>query len=185
MFDFSTFPTLTTPRLHLRALTEADAPALVSLYSAPEVMRFLTEPVIKTAEDAEGLISWFSQNYDEHESVQWAFTLKDTGEFIGTGGTYAWDREDRHVDIGYHVIPSQWSQGYATEAANAIIVWCFDALNVHRIQADCTEANIGSARVLLKCGFQLEGTQRESVWEHGRFVNIQQYSLLKNEYYQI
>jgi len=38
-FDFSHFPVLTTERLTLRRLTEADAPAIMALFGDPGVMQ--------------------------------------------------------------------------------------------------------------------------------------------------
>ncbi len=183
-FDFSTFPTLTTERLRLRRFRHDDASAMMALFSSPEVLRFLNQSPTDTPEKAIGLIDWLNDTFDQQESVQWAITLPETDQLIGTCGNYAWERDNRHIDIGYHILPSHWGQGYATEAAHAVIQWSFDNLDVHRIQADCTEGNIASERVMLKCGFQLEGIWRESCWEHGRFVNIKQFGLLRREYNQ-
>ena len=182
IFDFSSFPTLTTDRLVLRQMTHDDADAIMALFSAPEVLEFLNQSPTDTREKALELIGWLNSLFDKHESVQWAITLREDDQLIGTCGNYGWDRDDRHVDIGYHVLPLHWNQGYATEAAHAVIRWSFNNLNVHRIQADCTDGNIASERVMLKCGFQLEGIWRESCWEHGRFVNIKQFGLLRREY---
>jgi [ribosomal protein S5]-alanine N-acetyltransferase len=182
IFDFSSFPVLTTQRLHLRPLTHDDADDIIAIYGSPDVLRYLNIPPTDTVEKAIGLIDWFTNNYDSHDGVQWGFTLHGDNRLIGTGGTYAWDRENRHVDIGYHIVPTHWGNGYATEAAHAIIGWCFEHLDVNRVQADCTDGNMGSERVLLKCGFKVEGIWRESCWEHGRFVDIKQFGLLRREY---
>jgi ribosomal-protein-alanine N-acetyltransferase len=181
-FDFSTFPLLETPRLTLRPLSHADAEAIIAIYGSPQVLAYLNMEPVTTREQALGLIDWFSGNYDQGDGVQWAFTLRESGQVIGTGGTYAWERGDRHVDIGYHVLPAYWGQGYATEATRAMLGWCFATLDVHRVQADCTDGNLASERVLLKCGFQVEGIWRERCWEHGRFVNIKQFGLLAREF---
>jgi ribosomal-protein-alanine N-acetyltransferase len=180
LFDFSIFPLLTTQRLRLRQLTHDDADAMMAIYGSPDVLRYLSIAPVDTREKAIGLIDWLNGNYQRHEAVDWAITLNN--DLIGTCGAYGWDRENRRVDIGYHVLPSHWGRGYATEATRAILRWSFDHLDVHRIQADCTEGNIASERVLLKCGFTVEGVWRESCWEHGRFVNIKQFGLLRREF---
>jgi [ribosomal protein S5]-alanine N-acetyltransferase len=180
-FDFSRFPILTTERLRLRQLTHDDADAIVALFGSPEVLRFLNQPPTDTPEKAIGLIDWLNALYEKHEP-QWAITLNGDDRLIGTCGTIAWDRDNRHIDIGYHVLPSQWGNGYATEATRAVVRWCFEHMDIHRIQADCTDGNIGSERVLLKCGFKIEGLWRESCWEHGRFVDIKQFGLLRREF---
>jgi ribosomal-protein-alanine N-acetyltransferase len=185
IFDFSTFPELITQRLRLRPLREEDVEAVQALFGDPRILRFLNQPPTDTPAKALELIRWLNGHYDRHETVQWAITLRDADQgpdrMIGTCGTWAWDRENRHVDIGYHMLYEQWGQGYATEATRALLGWCFAHLDVHRIQADCTDGNIASERVLLKCGFQLEGIWRENCWEHGRFVNIKQFGLLRRE----
>jgi ribosomal-protein-alanine N-acetyltransferase len=181
-FDFSSFPLLTTQRLHLRELRADDAEAIMALFGNPHVLRFLDQPPTDTPAKALDLINWLNAHYPRHEAVQWAITLHDHDQLIGTCGTYAWDRSNYRVDIGYHILFEHWGQGYATEATRALLHWCFAHLGVHRIQADCTAGNIASERVLLKCGFQFEGIWRESCWEHGRFVDIKQFGLLRREF---
>ena len=182
IFDFSTFPVLTTERLRMRQLTHDDAGSVMTIFSDPEVLRFLNDPPVDTSEKALKMIDWLNGFYEKHEAVQWAFTLRGSDVMIGTCGFYAWERSDRRVDAGFHVMPVHWGHGYATEATHAMLRWCFDNLDIHRIQADCTDGNIASERVLLKCGFRVEGIWRESCWEHERFVNIKQFGLLKREY---
>ncbi|MEZ4672384.1 MAG: GNAT family protein [Anaerolineae bacterium] len=183
MFDFSTFPELATPRLELRKLTSADVPAMRNLFSAPEVLRYLNSSPTDTDEKALDLINWLNDQFDHKNGVNWAIVLNgEDDRFVGQCGTHGWDESNRHVDIGYHILPVEWGKGYATEASHAVIRWCFEQLGVHRVQADCTDGNIGSERVLLKCGFTVEGVWRESCWEHGRFVNIKQFGLLRREF---
>jgi [ribosomal protein S5]-alanine N-acetyltransferase len=182
LFDFEQFPILTTDRLRLRHLEPNDADSIMNLFSAPEVLRFLNQEPTDTQEKALGLIQWFEDMFRAKEAVQWAITLRDTNRFIGMCGNIAWQKDNRKIDIGYHILPDMWGKGYATEAASAIIKWSFIHLNLHRIQADCTVGNIASERVLLKCGFSVEGILRESEFEHGRFVDIKQFGLLRREF---
>jgi ribosomal-protein-alanine N-acetyltransferase len=181
IFDFSDFPELTTPRLRLRELRAGDADAIIALFGDPRVLRFLNNPPTDTPDKALEMINWLNALYPKHEAVTWAITRHGDDRLIGMCGTHAWDRENRHLDIGYHILYQHWGQGYATEATRALVDWCFAHLDVHRIQADCTDGNTGSERVLLKCGFRLEGIWRESCWEHGRFVDIKQFGLLRRE----
>ena len=182
LFDFSSFPILTTERLRLRPITHADAPEMIAIFSDPAVLRYLNDEPTDTLEKAIGLIDWLSGSFSKQDGLNWAITLPRDDKLIGTCGAYHWHRSDRHIDIGYHVAQAHWGKGYATEAARAIIGWCFDNLDVHRIQADCTDGHIASERVMLKCGFSLEGVWRESCWEHERFVDIKQFGLLRREF---
>lgn len=181
MFDFGEFPILTTARLTLRQIAPDDAEGMMRLFSDPRVLTYLNLAPMDTLERANEFIGWLRGAYAQQEGVDWTITTQ-AGELVGMCGMYQWDRANRRIDLGYHILPDVWGRGYATEATHAMLGWAFDALDLHRVQADCTDGNIGSERVLLKCGFTLEGIWRENCWEHGRFVNIRQFGLLRREY---
>lgn len=181
-FEFAEFPILTTERLRLRELSPGDAESIVALFADPAAMRFLARPPITTPEAALQMINRVTDGFHRQQAIQWAITLlADDATMIGTCGAYAWDRVNRRLDIGYQVRPDCWRRGYATEATQAMVAWLFPNLDLHRIQADCTSGHLASERVLTKCGFTLEGIWRESCWEHGRFVDIKQFGLLRLE----
>lgn len=182
IFDFSHFPQIDTPRLILHQWQLEDADAMIQLFSSPEVLRFLNMEPIETQAEACEFIDWLNSTFTNQTGLQWAIALRDTRQVIGHCGSYNWERNSRHIDIGYHIMPDYWGQGYATETCDAMLRWHFEYLNLHRIQADCTEGNVASEQVLHKCGFTLEGIWRESSWEHGHFVNIKQFGILRHEY---
>ena len=185
-FDFGEFPLLETERLVLRRLSPDDADGMHALYGDPAVLRFLAKPPVTSREEGAQRIAMFNHRYERGEGVEWAITLREEGAlFLGVCGWGDWNRTDRHVDIGWGIQREHWNRGYATEAARAVIRWCFENLDVHRITADCTDGNIASETVMLKCGFTHEGTFRESCWEHGRFVDIKYFGLLRREYDQL
>lgn len=183
IFDFSYFPTLETGRLRLRELNKNDAESLIAIFGNPDVLRYLSGgPPCNTRVEALTTIEWMQSWFDEHNGLRWGITLHGDDTVIGTCGFHLLSRENRRCDIGYDLRPNYWRQGYITEAAQGMVRWCFENLDLHRIQADCTAGNIGSERVLEKVGFTHEGMWRESCFEHGRFVNIKQYGLLRREY---
>jgi ribosomal-protein-alanine N-acetyltransferase len=180
-YDFSEFPKLETERLKLRQLRHEDAENIVALFTSPEVLQFLDLEPTDSREKALGLIDWFNGLFEGKESLQWAVTLKDD-TWIGTCGNYAWEKDNRKIEIGYNILPAYWGKGYATEATHAILRWSFENLDLHRIEGDCTDGNIASEKVMLNCGFQYEGTRREDHWEHGRFVDTKLFGLLRRDY---
>ena len=56
---------------------------------------------------------------------------------------------------------ASWGNGFATEAITAVLDWGFGVLELKRIEAGCNERNLASLRVLLKCGFEVEGFLRK------------------------
>jgi ribosomal-protein-alanine N-acetyltransferase len=184
LFNFSYFPMLETPRLVMRQINHRDADALVTLYTDPKVYEFLIiDPPCGNRDEAIRTIDWLNGFFHNKAGARWAITLKERpSQLIGTLGFHFYETKDRRVDIGFDLLPAYWGKGIMTEAASRLVHWCFEHLNLHRVQADCTEGNIASEKVLLKVGFKVEGVWRESVFEHGRFVNIKQFGLLRREH---
>lgn len=182
-FDFETFPVLETARCRLRRITNTDADAIIALYNDPEVIRYLiVDPPCDNHERAIEMIQWMENWYTKKEALRWGITLRENDALIGTCGFHFWSKEHRRVDIGFDLLPSYWNKGYMTEITHVMLRWCFVNLDLHRIQADCTAGNMGSERVLLKCGFTYEGTWRENTFEHGQFVSLKQFGLLRREH---
>jgi len=78
------------------------------------------------------------------------------GQFIGATGLHRFDWEFRSFEIGYWVRTSAHNMGYATEIANALTRFAFDALDARRVMICAAEFNASSRRVIEKLGFGLE-----------------------------
>ena len=74
------------------------------------------------------------------------------------------DVNNKSAELSYLIgNKSFWGKGYATEAINLCVDYCFETLGLHKIQAGCFEKNIGSQKALLKSGFELEGRLRQRI----------------------
>ena len=87
-----------------------------------------------------------------------ALMHRATGAVVGTCGFKGPPDADGLVEIAYGVAPDHQNQGYATEAAGALVAFAFASGRVRLVRAHTfAEAN-ASTRVLRKCGFELVGT---------------------------
>jgi ribosomal-protein-alanine N-acetyltransferase len=111
---------------------------------------------------------------------EFAVVLKQTEQLIGGCGIHI--SEPRQGEFGYCFNQLFWGQGFATEAAGAMLKFGFHDLSLHRIYATCRPDNIGSAKVMRKCGMIYEGHLREHMWHKGKWHDSYQYSILKNEF---
>jgi RimJ/RimL family protein N-acetyltransferase len=66
------------------------------------------------------------------------------------------------VDIGYALLPEFWSQGYALEAASAVVLYAREKLGLKRVAAVTNSDNQSSIRLLEKMGFKYERMVRLS-----------------------
>ncbi len=85
-------------------------------------------------------------------------------------------------DIGYELDPRYWGQGYATEAAAAIVRLGFEDLRLHRIWSFCIADNERSWRLMERLGMRREGHFRENEWMQGRWWDTLVYAFLEEEW---
>jgi ribosomal-protein-alanine N-acetyltransferase len=154
-------PTLQTDRLQLRPFTEADADALFALHSDAYVLRFWDSPPWTEPARAERFLATCQKMADEGTGARLAFDRLSDGVFLGWCSLAHWNPTFRSASMGYCLSEAAWGQGYATEAARAVLAWGFETLELNRVQATVDTRNAASARVLEKLGFALEGTLRQ------------------------
>ncbi len=165
----------------LRPLRTSDVPAWYAYLSDPEVTH-LTSYEIKSVDNITDMIESYITGYAEKTSTRWAIARKDTDVLIGTCGYFWWYAGYSITEIGYDLSKEYWGKNLMTQAVQACVRWAFETLEVNRIQATVMAGNFGSARVLEKNGFSLEGTMREYKICHGEPRDYWMFSLLKKEY---
>lgn len=84
----------------------------------------------------------------------WMIIKNETSEIIGDIGFKGFIEEEQHVDIGYGVILEERRQGYAEEAAKALVEWVFAQDIVKEITAKCLIGNVSSIHLLQKLNFK-------------------------------
>lgn len=171
--------TLETPRLVLRPYSEADLPALIRLAGAREVaITTLRIPHPYTEENAREYLAICQAESASGPVTRFAITLRADGQFCGGAGLRL-DPAHRHAELGYWLGVPFWGQGYATEAARAMLAYGFDTLALHRIYASHFAGNDASGRVLRKIGMKYEGRLRAHVCKWGEFLDLEFYGMLK------
>jgi [ribosomal protein S5]-alanine N-acetyltransferase len=175
-------PTLHTTRLLLRPFTEAGTDAIYTLMSNVHVLRYWDAPPWSERAQAERFIANCKRMAQEESGVRLAIERTTDLMFIGWCGFFRWNPEYRSAGIGYCFDEPAWGQGFATEAASAVLQWAFDTLDLNRVQSETDTRNIASARVLEKLGFVREGTLREDCVVNGEVSDSWVYGLLRREW---
>lgn len=166
MFDGETLPTLDASRVRLRWLTAADAPALYDIFSHPDVARYWSTPAYTELRQAEELVDEIHDFFAAGTLFQWGVAERGTDRVIGTTTLWQIDAGNQRAEIGFALARDRWGQGYMLEALRTFLGWCFDELDLRRIEADVDPGNAGSLRLLERLGFQREGYLRER-WNTG------------------
>jgi len=150
---------LSTPRLILREMSPADAPALHAVLGDPENMVWYPHPF--SLGEVEAWIARQRERYPSGTGLL-GLVLAETGALIGDCGA-VWQEVDgvRELEIGYHVHRDWQRRGLATEAARAACAYAFGALAVDHVISLIRPGNLASRRVAEKNGMTLH---RSVVW---------------------
>ena len=176
------FPRLTTERLVLRPFTLPDGPVVEALAGAWEVAdTTLAMPHPYPAGGGASWIATHTENWDRNGILALAICDRRSQELIGAISLHM-EEMHRHGEIGYWIATKFWSNGYATEAARAIVNYAFTELRLHRVQARHFLRNPASGRVLQKVGMKLEGTLRDAYIRWERFETVDVYAILASEW---
>lgn len=188
---FTDAPTLTTPRLVLRAMTEADRDACVRAYTESREHWRPWLPSVASGESPEQQFETRlirnQQGWKTGVRLSFnAFTL-DGGEFVGdcnlnnvVRGAY------NNADIGWRVTCGCQGRGYATEIVGAVMTWAFTALpsggGLHRIQANVMPRNARSMALARRLGYRAEGLAHAMLHINGAYEDHVMFAITAEEW---
>ena len=172
-----------TARLLLRPFAASDAPAAFRNWTADEsVTRFLRWPAHESVSVTQSVLQSWIDCYADPSFYQWAIVPEGLGEPIGSISAVDHDDRTRKIHIGYCIGRTWWSQGYASEALEAVIRFFFEKVDAQRVESQHNPNNPASGRVMQKCGMRYEGTLRKADWSNQGIVDACMYSILRSEY---
>ncbi|MFZ2258269.1 MAG: GNAT family protein [Clostridiaceae bacterium] len=176
---------LTTDRLVLRYLSEADIDDITRICQDPEIYQHtLLIPSPYTRKNAENWLDIVNKSRAEDKAGDdFGIRLKENDRFIGVISLGAKNRHD-DSEIGYWLDKDYRSQGIMTEALLAVIAFGF-AKGCHRISACHFVGNPASGRVMAKAGMTKEGLHRESLKKNGQYLDDVVYGILDWEFKEI
>ena len=145
---------LETERLRLRQFAESDAAFVLELLNEPSWLRFIGDRGVRTLDDARGYITNGPQAmYARHGFSLLVVERTTDGAALGMCGLIKRDTLDA-PDIGYAFLPRAWGQGYAREAAAAVLAYGHRALGLPRILAITDPENAASIKLLEDMGMR-------------------------------
>lgn len=143
---------LTTNRLLLRRWRDDDLDEWAAMNADPEVREFF--PGLLTREQAAASLRRFRDDLTARGWGWWAVEVSATGRFIGMAGLDPVDPglPFSGVEAGWRLARSAWGQGYATEAARAVLAYGFETLRLREILAVAVAGNVRSHAVMRRLG---------------------------------
>jgi [ribosomal protein S5]-alanine N-acetyltransferase len=180
---YSDIPILETKRLKLRKIILDDVEDMYSYCSNEEVPKYASWNAHNSLKETKETIERVINQWENRKLVHWGIEYKENRKLIGTIEFVTLDTQHKVAEIGYAVSQEYWGKGIATEAANEVIKFGFNNINLVRIQARCYLENIGSARVMEKAKMSFKGVIRKGLFVKGKHQDLKMYSILSDEYY--
>jgi [ribosomal protein S5]-alanine N-acetyltransferase len=147
---------LESPRLRLRPVAPDDRAFFHRQWNDPQVGRFLWDGAPVAAETAEAVLASSAESFASKGYGLWHVSRRDDGAPLGFCGLRVAPDSGR-VELLYALEPACWGQGYATEAAHAVLDYAFSAVGLESVIASTNPDNTPSWRVLEKLGMTPTG----------------------------
>ena len=116
------------------------------------------------------------QAQDDSQKYTWSIFLKGTDTVIGQITCQPKENEPENIrDVGWYIDPDYQGQGYATEAAVAVLDFMFNEVGITEIRTSAAAINRGSWRIMEKLGFEYDGTQMSSYYNGDEILTSKKY----------
>jgi [ribosomal protein S5]-alanine N-acetyltransferase len=168
--------------LLLGTFESEDATELQRLAGAREIAD--TTLSIPHPYDLDHALAWIGNQRREFvrgRAANFAIRLLSQSRLIGSAGLRDIDHEHHQAELGFWIGREWWGQGYAREAAAAVIRFGFDSLGLNRIYAHHMARNPAAGRVLVHSGMQREGLLRQRVRKWGVYEDVVLYAVLRED----
>jgi len=138
-------------RLSFRCWSEEDFPLAMSLWTDPDVMRYMGGPM-----DEDGVRARLKVEMDRQARLgvqYWPIFLRESGDFAGCAGLRPFHDEERVWEVGVHIRRSYWSGRLGEEAARAVIAYGFGELGARALTAGHGPGHANSKAMIERLGF--------------------------------
>lgn len=172
---------LKTPRLELRRFCLDDAYEVFHHWANDkDVSIFMTWFPHENIENTSPILREWISNYEKEDYYNWGIVFED--KLIGNIYVSDYMKKDEKCQLSFCIGQAWWNQGIITEACNTIIDFLFQEVGFNRIMAKHVVENVGSGKVLEKCGMTLEGIERKGAkGMDGKFRDIAIRAILKED----
>lgn len=159
--DFVDIPLIETPHLFLRAWSPEDAPVLFEILQEKDILQYFPNPNPPPRTKADAYIAHQQAHWELYGYGHWAVVTRDDGQVVGWCGL-EYLPELGETEVAYLLSKRVWGRGFATDAARAAVKYGFEKPALPGIIGLVHPENIGSIRVLEKCGMTF--ADRLTLW---------------------
>lgn len=173
---------LITERLILRKFTDSDVNDMFSNWGSDSaVTKFLKWKKHENVNVTKEYITSLSEQYKNPRTYIWGIELKEIGQVIGSISATC-NQEAESVHISFCIGRPWWNKKITSEALKELITFFIEEVEVNRIESCHDGRNSSVGKVLRRCGFQGEGTLRQSYYSKQGIGDIIWYAIIREDY---
>lgn len=160
----------------LREQMVEDTEPFFEYYTNPEVARHILATNPKNLAEASAEIHYCRNLFKYKRGIYWTLARKEDDRMVGAIGLYI-NNQHYRAEICYDIARPYWNKGIMTKALRCIIDYCFNNVNINRIEAITTKENLASIALLKKLGFEHEGALKNYRYFNGKSHDIEMFSI--------
>jgi ribosomal-protein-alanine N-acetyltransferase len=169
------------PTLTLRPPEREDAAALLELASDPEVTRWFSWGPYTALEQPLGYIDGLAGQRDRGEQLDLLVVHREHGP-AGVTGLSELSVRDARAMVGTWFGRRFWGTGANRESKALVAHLAFAVLGLHRLGSYSNPENVRSTNALLGAGFQHEGVLRHWHRHAGRWLDVNVFGMLREDW---
>jgi RimJ/RimL family protein N-acetyltransferase len=153
-------PDLLTSRLRLRKWCEQDLAPFASMNADPRVMEFFPKTLTRAESDA--FAERIRAQLNHHAFGLWAVEIVQQARFIGFVGMAEPTFKEHFtpcVEIGWRLDHEYWGQGFALEAAQTVMKYAFEELDLSELVSFTAAINLPSQKLMKRLGFASDSSE--------------------------
>ena len=159
-----TINALVGENIRLRAIEPGDLEFMYTIENDPMIWRVGNTLIPYSRHQLEQYILSSQHDLFSEKQVRLMIDLilpEHGKQTIGVIDLYDFEPQHKHAGVGIFILPSEQGKGYATEALQVLIRYCFEILNLHLLHCNITADNTSSIRLFEKAGFVQCGLKKE------------------------
>lgn len=169
--------------ISLEFLEEIHAGSLLNLVNANRAYLREWLPWVDNMQTAENFRQYIVEtNKRAADKTDFGYAIIINNNIVGRMGMHKINRQNRIGEIGYWLAAGLQGAGIVTKCCKAMIDHGFTELNLNRIEIKCGVGNDKSKAIPEKLRFTFEGVLRKAEWLNGEFIDLNLYSMLKDEW---
>jgi ribosomal-protein-alanine N-acetyltransferase len=151
--------TIETQNFILRDYKESDKDQYAQLFFQAQVMEAVGGSALENMEQFMRLLAKRRIKKDDQTHIEYLILSKENHTVLGEVGIKFKYIDDGILELSYLLKREYWGKGIITECVKGLLSIIYDIDENLSVQGQCREDNIGSQKVLDKCGFTFVGIE--------------------------